>query len=121
MTDFSKAVIYRIYCKDKTVLEIYIGSTRDEQKRINKHKYACNNENYKRYNFKVYKFIRENGRWDNWIFEVIEEYPCENKIELVEREQYYYDLLNPLLNMVRPHVSEEEIKECNKKYLLSIN
>lgn len=29
MTDFSKAVIYSIYSKDKTVLEFYIGSAHD--------------------------------------------------------------------------------------------
>jgi hypothetical protein len=117
MTDFSKAVIYNIYCKDITVLEFYIGSTHDEKKRKRDHKSNCNNENCERhYNLKVYKHIRDNGGWDNWIFKVIEEFPCENKIELVIREQYHYDLLNPALNTNRPYVSEEERKECNAKY-----
>jgi hypothetical protein len=30
------------------------------------HKNACNNETYKNYYFNVYKFIRDNGGWDNW-------------------------------------------------------
>ena len=116
MTDYSKAVIYNIYCKDKNVLEIYIGSTHDKKEREQGHKDNCNNENDEHYNLKVYKFIRENCGWDNWIFEVIEEFPCENKIQLVIQERYYYDLLKPALNSQRPYVSEEEIKEERKKY-----
>ena len=73
-------------------LSIYIGSTHDENKREQEHKSNWNNENYKGYNLKVYIFIRDNGGYDNWIFEVIEEFPCENKIELVIRERYHFDL-----------------------------
>ena len=114
---YSKAVIYGIYCKDITVLEIYIGSTHDKIERERDHKKDCNNENREtHYNLKVYIFIRDNGGWDNWKFEVIEEFPCENDIELRIQEQYYYDLLNPLLNSQRPYVSEEERKEYNKNY-----
>jgi uncharacterized protein YciI len=59
----------------------------------------------------MYKFIRENGGWDTWTFEIIEKYPCEIEIELRIRERDYYDLLNPVLNMIRPYISEEERKE----------
>ena len=106
MSDYSKAVIYKLYCKDKTVLEFYIGSSHDEIEREKNHKDHWNNENSEKYNYKVYNYIRENGGWDNWIFEVIEEFPCENKIELVIREQYHYDLLNPALNSKRPYIPE---------------
>ena len=117
MTDFSKAVIYNIYCKDKNVLEFYIGSTHDEIQREQGHKDNCNNEKRERhYNLKVYKFIRDNGGWDNWIFKVIQEFPCENKIQLVIQEQYHYDLLKPALNSQRSYISEEEIKEERKEY-----
>ena len=102
MTDFSKAVIYGIYCKDKNILENYIGSTHDEKKREIRHKSRCNNENDECYNFKVYNFIRENGGWDKWKLEVIERFPCENEEQLVIRERYYYDKFNPALNSQRP-------------------
>ena len=100
------------------VFSIYIGSTHDEIERERLHKSDCNNENGGQYNYKVYKFIRENGRWDNWIFEVIQEFPCENKIELVIREQYHYDLLKPALNTYRPHIPEEELKEYHIKNMM---
>jgi hypothetical protein len=117
MTDFSKAVIYGLYCKDKNVLEIYIGSARDRNKREKNHKDKWNNENdIIKYNIKLYNYIRENGGWDNWIFKVIEEYPCENRTELRIREQYHYDLLKPALNMRRPYIPEEEWEEYHKNY-----
>ena len=116
MTDYSKSVIYGIYCKDITVLEFYIGSTHDEIHREQLHKSDCNNENRDGYNYKLYVFIRDNGGWDNWIFKVIEEFPCEIEIQLRIREQYHYDLLKPALNMIRSYVSEEERKEEMKLY-----
>jgi len=114
MSDYSKSVIYKIYKEDIT--EFYIGSTYDEKKRRNHHKSNCNNENSKEYNLKVYQFIRENGGYDNWNFEVLEIYPCDNEEQLVEREDYYYDLLKPLLNSKRPLRTEEDMKEDKAKY-----
>ena len=111
MTDFSKAVIYGIYCKDITVLEIYIGSTHDKIEREREHNKKWNNENYPGYNYKVYQFIRANGGMDNWIFEVIQEYPCDNDIQLRIHERYHYDLLSPALNTYRPYITEEDRKE----------
>ena len=116
MSDYSKAVIYSISCKDKNVLEFYIGSTHDEIQRERHHKGYCNNENSEKYNYKVYNYIRDNGGWENWIFKVIQEFPCENKIELVIREQYHYDLLKPALNTKSPYIPEEERKEHKAIY-----
>ena len=107
MSDYSKSVIYKIHNDDIC----YIGSTHHEYERERKHKSDCNNENGEHYNTPVYKHIRENGGWDNWKFEVIEEYPCDNRTQLRIRERDYYDLLNPELNMIRPYISEEEMKE----------
>ena len=45
MTDYSDSVVYKLGCKDTTVLENYIGSTHDEIKREQQHKSDCNNEN----------------------------------------------------------------------------
>ena len=90
---------------------MYIVSTHDEIIREQRHKSVCNNENCENYNLNVYNFIRANGGYENWNFEVIEHYPCDNKIELKIRERYYYDLLNPGLNTYRPYTTEEERKE----------
>ena len=116
MSEYSKSVIYRLDCNDKTVLEFYICSTYDKNKRKKDHKSNCNNENCEPYDYKVYKFIRENGGWDTWTFEVIQEFPCDNEEQLRIQEQYYYDLLKPTLNTNRPYVSEEEMKKYKAKY-----
>jgi hypothetical protein len=58
----------------------------------------------------VYKYIRENGGYDKWKFEVIQRFPCDNEEQLIEREQYYYDLMKPLLNTYRPLRTEDRAK-----------
>tara|TARA_R110000744_G_scaffold224488_1_gene343059 strand:- start:2289 stop:2702 length:414 start_codon:yes stop_codon:yes gene_type:complete len=88
--DFS--CVYRLQCKDKEIKELYIGSTKNYRKRKSKHK--CSTE----LNFKVYKFIRENGGWENWEMIVEVKTPNHTKEELLELEQIYKDLLNPTLN-----------------------
>jgi hypothetical protein len=85
--------VYIIRCKDKSISDCYIGSTADMKHRTDKHKRCCSNENYKGYDYKVYKYIRDNGGWDN--FEVVEICKCDN---LLETEQYYIDFLKPSLN-----------------------
>ena len=86
-TDYSRTVIYVIKCKDDNITEEYIGSTIDFIKRKCQHKNTCNNENNKKYNFKIYKFIRENGGWENWIMLEVEKYPCQDKNEAHKREE----------------------------------
>jgi len=90
--------VYSIQCKDKEVKEFYIGSTKTYCIRYTLHKSNCNNLNSKDYTYPLYKFIRENGGWDNWEMIVEVKTPNLNKDELLELEQYYMDLLEPTLN-----------------------
>jgi hypothetical protein len=96
--------IYKIYCKDKSVKYIYIGSTKNDPKlRRNSHKYHLNkkiNDTYI-YTTKIYEKIRETGGWDNWTFEVIKEISTKNSDELLKEEKKIcdtykkdYELLN---------------------------
>lgn len=109
--NYSDSVIYKLICKTVTVLEFYIGSTANEKRRVIDHKSVCNNESSNGYNYPVYKFIRANGGWNNWIFEIIERYPCDNDEQLRIKERYYYDLLKPILNIDRPLRTTEELKQ----------
>jgi hypothetical protein len=108
MTDYSNAVIYMIYCKDNNITPRYIGSSGQLEKRKQKHKGRCLNVNDISYNCYVYRFIRENGGWDNWEFRVLEEYPCDTKQQLEEREDYYIKQYNELLNSKRAKRTIEE-------------
>jgi len=104
--------IYIIY-KDG-IKEMYIGSTINLKKRKDSHIYCCNNSNDTRYNLKVYQFIRENGGFDTWTFEMLEQYECMNKRELEIREQYYLDINKEYILNVQPSYRSEEDRKKNK-------
>ena len=90
--------IYRMNVKDK----FYIGSTKDIKYRIARHKSRCYNQNYKEYNIKVYKYIRENcNDWDEVSFQIIDVYDNISIEFKREIEQYYIDYFSNNLNMVR--------------------
>ncbi len=74
--------------------KIYIGSTCTPlAKRFYQHKKAACKYSTR----KVYEALNTIG-WDNCRIVLIEEYSCANKNELIAKEQYYIDLLNPTLN-----------------------
>ena len=85
--DYSKGFIYKLCCLDVSVKEIYIGSSTNFKQRKIKHKSDCNKE--KTCNRYVYKFIRDNGGWENWTMSIIEEFSCNNVNEAKERELYW--------------------------------
>ena len=115
-TDYSKTIIYKIYCKDETITQNYIGSTTNFTKRKNQHKNICKNENSHEYNTQKYIFIRENGGWDNFIITPIEEYPCENRVQQLIREQYHMDLQTGKLNACNAYTSVEDMKKKRIEY-----
>ena len=90
--------VYKLKCKDTNITEFYIGSSIDFDGRIKTHYYDCCNKSSSHYDINVYKFIRDNGGYDNWEFEVIKEYKFITKKELTINEQYYLDNLKPQLN-----------------------
>ena len=62
--------VYRLYHKNDLTM-FYIGSSIDMEERKRTHTIGC-----KTMDLKVYKYIREQGGWDNFEFEIVEE--CEN-------------------------------------------
>ena len=75
------------------------------------HKSNCNNINGKSYNYKIYKTIRANLGWDNWIMEVIEKYPCDNVYNACGRERYWIETLSSNLNVIIPYRSKKEYQQ----------
>ena len=115
-SDFSKGSIYKLVCRDPTVHHIYVGSTTNWYSRIKDHKGHCCQPNSKNYNQRKYKYIRENGGWDNWRMIEIEKYPCASRRELEAREQHWIDELQSMLNSDSAFKSEDEKKEKRAKY-----
>jgi len=121
---FSNSCIYKIVCKDTTITECYVGSTTDFKIRKYKHKTSCNNVNCRKYNLKVYKFIRENGGFNNFEFIKIKNYECCSKAELELEERKQYEIYGGELNTQIPARTKKEYyldnfekyRENNKKY-----
>lgn len=114
--DYSKTIIYHFVCKDQMITCQYVGSTTNFNHRKGEHKSDCHLETSKHYHLKVYQTIRANGGWDNWSMVPLEEYPCENKMQKLIREQYWMDQLKPQMNSVNAIRSEETREEYMKGY-----
>ncbi len=106
--------VYKLFCDD--VNDFYIGSSFDMKERKRQHIKNCYYSKGKEYNCKVYTFIRANGGFDNWKFEILVEKEFENKIELRIKEQECINLLKPLLNTQKAYQTEEEMKLQRKAF-----
>lgn len=115
MVDYKNACIYKICCKDPNIKDVYIGSTCNLIRRRAYHKQACNNKDDKAFNYLVYRFIRANGGWDNWIMIKIKDTPCDNKDELRLKEREEFEKIEATLNSRNPKRSKKEFYEENKE------
>jgi hypothetical protein len=114
--DYSRTIIYKIVCKDLSKTDVYVGHTTDFKTRKNLHKSISNNEKDKRYNLKVYQYIRENEGWENFDMIEIEKYiECKDANEARKRERYWYEELNAKLNSICPQRTQKEYNEENKE------
>ena len=117
MPNYQDALIYKLCCKDTDITDIYIGSTTSFRHRKSEHKSNCNNEKNYKYNRDVYKFIRENGGFNNWDMILIEYYKCDTKLELEKREREVIENLKPSLNNRLPRRTSKEYYQNNREHL----
>ena len=106
--DYSKTHFYKIVCKDVENSNMYIGHTTSFTKRKNTHKNNCCNPDKESYNTYVYKYIRENGDWENWDMILIDTLPCENRLDALKQERTFIEELKPSLNQIRPYRTDED-------------
>jgi len=115
------ACIYKIKhkldCKDEN---IYIGSTCNLNNRITKHKYCCNNERDKNYNLNIYKYMRDNGGFDNFEFTILRVCEYDDKAERRGLEQSFINVYEPNLNTYNANGEnwEGKRKEWNRKKIV---
>ena len=101
MPDYNKSVIYKLY--DNTNGDTYYGSTCNELRyRIYQHKHATNNTKS--------KSIILN---DDYSYSVVEEFPCETKLELHTRERWWIEN-NKCVNKVIPTRTKKEYNDIHK-------
>ena len=113
MPNFSNAKIYKItndYNND-----IYVGSTCDSLiKRFSAHKsLSLHNTNLER---PLYKLINEIG-FERFRIDLIEDFPCEDKYQLRQREGYHIRAIGTLNILIAGRVQKEYVKENRDKIL----
>ena len=113
--NYQNTIIYKIVCNDLNVKDLYVGHTTDFKRRKSQHKRRCNNENDTHYNLKIYKIMRENGGWDNWIMVEIEKYTCNDSKEATSRERLWFETLQAKMNSIYPQRTIEEYRQENKE------
>ena len=122
--NYEEGVIYKIYCKDPSVKNLYIGSSVNFHKRKMAHKSVVYNENAKHHNLLLYEFIRDNGGWDNWNIDIIEKIKFIYRTELREKEKFWIEKEKSTLNVgiiltkkEKEKREEEKRKEYQKQYI----
>jgi vacuolar-type H+-ATPase subunit I/STV1 len=115
---YENGCIYMIKHKTDETKDFYIGSSYNFKERCRTHKKSCNNQNIKDYNYKVYKYIRENGGWDCWNIILLYDYQCKNKYQLELEETRAVKEYKSTLNQVIPRRTHQEYYQDNKEKLL---
>jgi hypothetical protein len=105
--DYSNTIIYKIFCKDDSITDIYVGHTTNFIQRKYSHKIGSNDLKNK---LKIYDTIRNNGGWSNWDMIEIAKYNCKDITEARIREHHHYNELKASLNSCPPYV------DVNKYY-----
>lgn len=116
--DYGNTIIYKIYCKDTGVKDLFVGYTTNFVQKKYAHKQCCSNTNS--LNYPLYKVIRENGGWDNWIMEMVDFFNCKNQYEARIKEQEFIISLHATLNNIDSGV-KYDIKEKPSNIIISSN
>ena len=97
-------IIYKIFCKDENILDVYVGHTTNFVKRKKVHMSSCMKSNNSNHNCKVYQVIRNNGGWDNFTFSKLYEIDINMLSEGTCFEQSIINELKPPLNSIKASI-----------------
>jgi predicted GIY-YIG superfamily endonuclease len=103
--DFKNTIIYVIRCLNDESL-LYVGSTTNFIHRKAEHKHRCN-----LLETKLYKTIKDNGGWENFVMVEHSKFPCENKQEAHKEEERVRLELKSKLNTIRAFTTKEQSLE----------
>ena len=113
---YENSLIYILKHKTNKDCGVYIGSTINFKMSYYYHKSSCNSENSVNFNQLKYKYIRENGGWDNWEMIKIEDYPCKNLKELMIREDEIMSKYKNRINVISSIWTTEKRKKGYDSY-----
>ena len=103
-TDYSNTLIYKIYCKDPVINDVYVGHTTNFVQRKFSHKQgALHSSN------KLYDTIRNNGGWANWKMDIVAFFDCQDLREARQKEQEYFLSCKATLNSIEPFPTPKDV------------
>lgn len=110
MVNYQKGKIYKIVCNITN--KIYIGSTCETlSSRLTKHRYVTKNKEQKKGCCSSYEILKNN----DYEIILIENYPCNNREELLMRERYYVDNMD-CVNKRQPISTKEETRNRQNEW-----
>ena len=92
--NYSDTTIYKLFCRDLTIKDLYVGFTTNFVRRKHNHKQNIALET----STKLYDFIRLHGGWANWKMEVVTKICCKDIKEVLSKHQEYVQRLKANLN-----------------------
>jgi hypothetical protein len=97
---------YIIKCKNKNIIDTYIGHTNNIENRFRQHLERCDNLSNPKHLFKIYSIIRDTGGFDNWDIEVLFTHICDfTNARIIEQE--LIDQYHTTLNTYRAYTDDE--------------
>jgi len=110
--------IYKIFCRDPKVTELYVGQTINFDSRRFSHFMTLN---FYKSNIKLYEFIRSHGGWGNWKMVILKQYPLmTTKQDLDRLEWYWWKTLGGELNSMKPGTHRSKWKGCDEEFEESV-
>lgn len=108
---------YRLVCNDRNIKEVFTGYTTSTLELMLKtHECRCNNEDNSAYNRALYKIVRANGGLTNWSIVILEKCHFDVIKEAKRKKREWIENTSNDVNMVRPTITVEEVKEYNDKF-----
>ena len=115
-TDYSNTLIYKIYCKDPVINDVYVGHTTNFVQRKFSHKQgALHSSN------KLYDTIRNNGGWANWKMDIVAFFDCQDLREARQKEQEYFLSCKATLNSIEPFPTPKDVVIKNPNIVVDEN
>ena len=115
--NYDNVCFYKIVCKDLTIKDIYVGHTTDFAARKSQHKNTSKNRNGRDANTMLYKFVFDNGGWDNFDMILIEKTKCDDKLDALKKERKYIEEFNATLNQCIPSRTKKQWEEDNEEHI----
>ena len=108
---YANTLIYKIKCKDQSVPDFYLGYSTFPLIHVAKmFQVRCKND----HKWPVCEFVRNNGGFENWVFERLDSKPCTTSLEARTELRRHFNANPPSLNKHLPTRTSKEYARGEK-------